>query len=52
MNFIADKIVFTSLKNMKLGFINVTNYNGQNFYLGNKNSIKRASLVIKKRVLH
>ena len=49
MNFIADKIVFTSLKNMKLGFINVTNYNGQNFYLGNKNSIKRASLVIKKK---
>ena len=49
MNFIADKIVFTSLKNMKLGFINVTNYNGQKFYLGNKNSIKRASLVIKKK---
>ena len=49
MNFIADKIVFTSLKNMKLGFIDVTNYNGQKFDLGNKNSIKRASLVIKKK---
>ena len=49
MDFIADKIVFTSLKNMKLGFIDVTNYNGQKFYLGNKNSLKRASLIIKKK---
>ena len=49
MNFIADKIIFTSLKNMKLGFIDVTNYNGQKFYLGNKNSLKRASLIIKKK---
>ena len=49
MDFIADKIVFTPLKNMKLGFIDVTNYNGQKFYLGNKNSLKRASLIIKKK---
>ena len=39
MDFIADKIVFTPLKNMKLGFIDVTNYN----------SLKRDSLIIKKK---
>ena len=49
MDFIADRIVFTPLKNMKLGFIDVTNYNGQKFYLVNKNSLKRASLIIKKK---
>ena len=49
MNFITDKIVFSTLKNMKFGYITVTNYDGKKFYLGNKKSLKRATLAIKKK---
>ncbi len=49
MNFITDKIVFSTLKNMKFGYISVTNYDGKKFYLGNKKSLKRATLTIKKK---
>ena len=49
MNFITDKIVFSTLKNMKFGYITVTNYDGKKFYLGNKKSLKRATLTIKKK---
>ena len=49
MNFITDKIVFSTLKNMKFGHITVTNYDGEKFYLGNKKSLKRAKLAIKKK---
>ena len=50
MNFITDKIVFSTLKNMKFGYISVTNFDGKKFYLGNKKSLKRATLTIKKKV--
>ena len=33
---------------MKLGFIDVTNYNGQKFYLGNKKFIKKGKFNNKK----
>ena len=48
MNFISDKVVFTTLKNIKLGCIEITNYNGKEIILGDLNSPLKSKLKIKK----
>ncbi len=48
MNFISDKIVFTTLKNMKFGFIEVINHDGKKIILGDINSSLKSKLIIKK----
>ena len=47
MNFITDKIVFSNSKNMKFGYITVTNYDGKKFYGRYKKSLKKARLLLK-----
>ncbi len=48
MNFICDKIIFTTLKNIKFGCIEITNYNGKKIILGDINSKLKSKLIIKK----
>ena len=48
MNFISDKIIFTTLKNIKFGCIEITNYNGKKIILGDINSTLESKLIIKK----
>jgi|TARA_B100000945_G_scaffold318995_1_gene325136 cyclopropane-fatty-acyl-phospholipid synthase len=48
MNFICDKIIFTTLKNIKFGCIEITNYNGKKKILGDINSTLKSKLIIKK----
>jgi len=50
MNFesISDKIVLKALKNIKFGKIHLTNYDGSRFILGDKNSLLKANVEIKK----
>ena len=48
MNFISDKIIFTTLKNIKFGCIEITNYNGKKIILGDINSTLKSKLIIKK----
>ena len=48
MNFICDKIIFTTLKNIKFGCIEITNYNGKKIILGDINSTLKSKLIIKK----
>ena len=48
MNFISDKIIFTTLKNIKFGCIEITNYDGKKIILGDKNSLLKSNLIIKK----
>ena len=44
----ADKIVFSSLKNLNHGYIELINYDGRQYKLGDPKSILKASLIIKK----
>jgi len=48
MNFFCDKIIFTTLKNIKFGCIEITNYNGKKIILGDINSTLKSKLIIKK----
>tara|TARA_Y100000996_G_scaffold406968_1_gene384001 strand:- start:408 stop:1580 length:1173 start_codon:yes stop_codon:yes gene_type:complete len=48
MDFISDKIVFTTLKNMQFGCIEVTNYDQKKIILGDINSSLKSKLFIKK----
>ena len=48
MNFISDKIIFTTLKNIKFGCIEITNYDGKKIILGDINSLLKSQLKIKK----
>ena len=48
MNFISDKIVFRTLKNIKFGFIEVINHDGKKIILGDINSSLKSKLIIKK----
>ena len=48
MNFISDKIIFTTLKNIKFGCIEIINYNGKKIILGDINSTLKSKLIIKK----
>ena len=45
---ISDKIVFSTLNNIKFGYLEITNYNGELLKLGNPNDQLKASLKIKK----
>ena len=42
-----DKIVFNILKNIQFGYLEVTNYNGENFKFGDSNSALKANIKIK-----
>tara|TARA_B100001057_G_scaffold241379_1_gene241703 strand:+ start:2597 stop:3775 length:1179 start_codon:yes stop_codon:yes gene_type:complete len=44
----SDKIVFNKLKNIEIGYLEVTNFNGEYFKFGNPNQKLRADLKIKK----
>ena len=45
---ITDKIVFSLLKKIKYGKINLKNFDGKNYTFGNRNSKLQSDLVIKK----
>ncbi|MBD1174230.1 class I SAM-dependent methyltransferase [Pelagibacterales bacterium SAG-MED01] len=44
---ISDKIVFNTLNNLRFGFLEITNYNGEVFSFGNPNDTLKANLTIK-----
>ena len=44
---ISDKIVFNSLKNIKFGYLEITNHNGKLLKFGNPNDTLKANLLIK-----
>ena len=48
LNKISDKIVFNTLKNIKFGYLEITNYYGRQLKFGDPKSILRANLKIKK----
>ena len=48
MNKIADKIVFSLLSKIKHGKINLKNFDGKQFIIGDKSSDLQADLIIKK----
>ena len=43
----SDKIVFNTLKNIKFGYLEIINYNGQIFKFGDPNDPLKANLKIK-----
>ena len=45
---VADRIVFSSIKNFEYGQINLKNYDGKEYKLGNENSSLKANLIINK----
>ena len=45
---LADRIVFSSIKNFEYGQINLKNYDGKEYKLGNENSPLKANLIINK----
>ncbi len=45
---VADRIVFSSIKNFEYGQINLKNYDGKEYKLGNENSPLKANLIINK----
>ena len=45
---ISDKIVFTNLKNIKFGYLEITNHSGEVLKFGNPRDPLKASLEIKK----
>ena len=45
---VADRIVFSSIKNFEYGQINLKNYDGKEYKLGNENSLLKANLIINK----
>ena len=45
---ISDKVVFSSLNNIKTGYLEITNHNGSLFKFGNPNDPLKANLEIKK----
>ncbi len=48
MNFISDKIIFTSLRDIEFGCIEIINHDGKKIILGNINSSLKNKLKIKK----
>ena len=44
---ISDKIVFNTLKKIKIGFLEITNHNGERLKFGNPNDRLKANLEIK-----
>ena len=44
----ADRIVFSSIKNFEYGQINLKNYDGKEYKLGNEKSSLKVNLLIKK----
>ena len=47
---ISDKIVFSSLNNIKYGYLEITNHDGEFFKFGNPNDQLKANLKIKKKI--
>ena len=48
LNKISDKIVFSTLKNIKYGYLEITKHNGELLKFGNPNDQLKANLKIKK----
>ena len=46
---ISDKVVFSSLNNIKYGYLEITNHNGNLLKFGNPNDSLKANLAIKKQ---
>ena len=44
----SDKIVFNILSDIKIGFLEITNYQGKVFKVGNPQDDLKAKLIIKK----
>ncbi len=44
---VADRIVFSSIKNFEYGQINLKNYDGKEYKLGNEKSSLKVNLLIK-----
>ncbi len=44
---ISDKIVFSTLENIKFGYLEIVNHNGEIFKFGNPNDQLKANLIIK-----
>ena len=49
---ISDKIVFSTLKNLKYGYLEITNHDGELLKFGNPNDQLKANLKIKKNEFH
>ena len=52
INKISDKIVFNTLKNIKYGYLEITNYNGEVLSFGNINEDLRVKIFIKHPTLN
>ena len=48
LNKLSDKIVFKILKDIKYGYLEIINYQGETFKFGNKDDSLKAYLKIKK----
>tara|TARA_B100000686_G_scaffold278944_1_gene299271 strand:- start:554 stop:1732 length:1179 start_codon:yes stop_codon:yes gene_type:complete len=48
LNFISEKIVFSALKNIKYGSINLTNYDGRKLFFGKENNTLSVNIKINK----
>ena len=48
LNKISDKIVFSNLKNIKYGYLEITKHNGESLKFGNPKDQLKANLKIKK----
>ena len=49
---ISDKTVFSALNNIKYGYLEITNHNGELLKFGNPNDQLKANLKIKKKKFH
>ena len=48
LNTVSDKIVFSILKDIKVGHLELTNYDGKNYSFGNPKDNLKANIKIKK----
>ena len=47
LNTVSDKIVFSILKDIKVGHLELTNYDGKNYSFGNIEDTLKANIKIK-----
>ena len=45
---LSDKVVFNTLSGIKVGYLEITSYQGETFRLGNPKDNLKAKLIIKK----
>ena len=49
LNTVSDKIVFSILKDIKVGHLELTNYDGKNYSFGNIEDTLKANIKIKNK---